>query len=278
MSVLGLVVEGDGERERARLRVVEVVDAAGAESRGNRPAQVRLRVVAGVAGPGVQVAARPPQVDAREAERALNPRRVQRVRQRYLPQLHEPGLLDAGLIDPEERAADHIAIPILADGRRDPGPRPHHGAVIPAALAEDLRVAGASGFRARRADGPLLGVLVSAVAPQRPLGAVPDLPAVPDVEQAGDLQLAVAERRADAAGPVVIRVLHQARIGVLQREAVRVDVQRAPWVPLTHGAEAGGAASRDVDDVRGAAGHAAPHEAAPQIHTDRLADHRDLIV
>src|SRR2546430_11965633 len=41
---------------------------------GNRPAQVRLRVVAGVAGPRVQVTARHPQVDAREAERALYPR------------------------------------------------------------------------------------------------------------------------------------------------------------------------------------------------------------
>ena len=44
VGLLGLVVEGDGERERACLRVIEVVDAAGTEAARNRPAQVRLGV------------------------------------------------------------------------------------------------------------------------------------------------------------------------------------------------------------------------------------------
>src|SRR5207302_1054929 len=132
---------------------IEVVDAAGTEAAGNRPAQVRLRVVAGVAGPGVQVAARHAQVDAREAERALYPGRVERVGQRDLPELHKAGVLDTRLIDPEERAADHVAIPVLADRRRDAGPGPDDGTVVPAALAEDLRVAGAAGFVSDRAHG-----------------------------------------------------------------------------------------------------------------------------
>src|SRR3989441_8176778 len=55
------------------------------------------------------------------------------------------------------------------------------------------------------------------------LGAVPDLPAVPDVQQAGDLQLVVAEGGADAAGPVVVRILHDAQVGVLHGEPVRAD-------------------------------------------------------
>src|SRR5207253_10249192 len=117
--------------------------------------------------------------------------------------------------DPADRADDHVPLLVLADRRRTAVAGPDDETVVPAELAEDLRVAGAAGFGSGRPDGPLLGLLVSAVAPQRTFGAVPDLPPVPDVEQAGDLDLAVAERRADAAGPIVVRVLHQTRIGVL---------------------------------------------------------------
>src|SRR5439155_7730701 len=164
------------------------------------------------------------------------------------------------------------------DWGRHPGAGAHHRAVIPATLAEDLGVSRASGFGPGRTDGALLRVFVRAVAPQRALGAVPDLPAVTDVEQAGDLKLLVTERRADAAGPVVVRVLHDARIRVLQREAIGVDVQGAPGVALAYGAQAVGSPTRDVDDVRGPVGNAAPQEAAAEVDADRLAHHRYLVI
>src|SRR4029077_393993 len=165
-----------------------------------------------------------------------------------------------------------------ADRRRHAGTRPHDGAIIPAALAEDLGVARAPGFGSGSADGALLRILVRAVAPQRALRAVPDLAPMPDVEQAGDLELAVPERGADADGPVVVRVLYEARIRILQRVAVRVHVQRALRMALTHGAEAVRAATRRGDDIRRTVGNAAPEEAAPEVHADRLAHHGDLVV
>src|SRR4029077_4198982 len=180
-----------------------------------------LGVIAGVVRPGLQVAAADAEVDAREAEGALHPGRIERVAQRDLAQLHEAGVLDARLVDPDERAGDDVAVEVLADRDRLPRPRPHDRAVIPAALAEDLGVP-----RARRrvvaisAAGAHLRVTVRPIAPERALGAVPDLAAMPNVEQAGDLQFLVAQRGADAAGPVVVRVLHDPRIRVLDRVAV----------------------------------------------------------
>src|SRR6266566_38021 len=246
----GLIVQGDREREGARLRIVEVVHASGAEPRRDRAAEVRLGVVARVVGPGVQVAAGYPQVDARESEGALHPGRVERIRDRQLAQLREARILDARLVDTDERAPHDIAIPVLADWGRHPGAGAHHRAVIPATLAEDLGVSRASGFGPGRTDGALLRVFVRAVAPPRALGA----------------------------GPVVVRVLHDARIRVLQREAIRVDVQGAPGVALAYGAQAVGSPTRDVDDVRDPVGNAAPQEAAAEVDADRLAHHRYLVI
>src|SRR5258708_26196759 len=140
------MVQGDGERGRARLRVVEVLHAAGAQACRDRAAEVRLGVVAGVVGAGAQFTARHPDVDAREPEGALHPGRVERVREGDLAQLREAGVLDARFVDAEERASDYVAVPVLADRRRHAGTRPHDGAIIPAALAENLRVPGAPGF------------------------------------------------------------------------------------------------------------------------------------
>src|SRR2546426_2485547 len=190
----GLMVQGDRERERARLRIVEVSPPAAAGPRRDRSAEVRLGVVARVVGPGVQVAAGYPQVDAGESEGALYPGRVERIRERQLAQLREAGILDARLVDTDERAPHDIAIPVLADWGRHAGAGAHNRALIPATLAEDLGVSRAARLTPDRADGALFRVLVRAVAPQRPLGAVPDLPAATDVEQAGDLELLVAER------------------------------------------------------------------------------------
>src|SRR3989442_1333286 len=221
----GLVVQGDREHERACLRVVEIVPPTGADARRDRPAQTRLRIVARVVGPRLQVAARDAQVDAREADGALHPRSVDREGDGDLAQLHEASVLDAGLVDPDEGAGGDELVPVLADRHRRAGPWARDRAIPPAALAECLVVADARS----RGDtgGALLGVLVGAVAPQCALGAVPDLPAVPDVQQAGDLQLVVAEGGADAAGPVVDRILHDPQAGVLHGEPVRADVERA---------------------------------------------------
>src|SRR2546427_3766394 len=114
----GLVVEGDRERERARLRVVEVIHAARARPGRDRAAEVRLGIVPGVVAPGLQVAARHPDVDAGEPEGALHPGRVERVGERDLAQLHESGILDARLVDPDERAGDYVAVEVLADRHR----------------------------------------------------------------------------------------------------------------------------------------------------------------
>src|SRR5881396_1939658 len=178
----GLVVEGDRERERARLRVVEVIHAARAGPGRDRAAEVRLRIVPGVVAPGLQVAARHPEVDAREPEGALHPGRIKGVGHGDLAQLHKASVLDARLVDPDERAADHVPVPVLADVHRVADTRPHYRAVIPTALTEDSRVAGARrGIISVRAGRPHLGILVRAIAPWRALRAVPDLPAMPDV-------------------------------------------------------------------------------------------------
>src|SRR2546427_8558072 len=234
------MVQGDGERERARLGVIDEARPAGPQARRDGAAEVRLGVVAGVFGAGVQVTARHPDVDAGESERALHPGRVEHVRDGPLAQFCEAGVLDARLVDAEERASHDVAVPILADRRRHAGTRPHDRAIIPAALAEDLGVPGAPGFGAGGADAALLRILVRTVAPQRALRAVPDLAAVPGVEQAGDLGLAVPERGADAAGPLVVRGLYETRIRIVQRVAVRVHVQHAPRVALTNRAAAVG--------------------------------------
>src|SRR5690242_12633889 len=223
----GLVVQGDREHERTCLRIVEVVHATGADVTRNRAAEVGLGIVAGVVRPRLQVAAADAEVDAREAEGALHPRRVERVADRDLAQLHEARILDARLVDPDERASRHVPVPVLADRDRLPRPRPHDRAVIPATLAENLGVPGARRrVVAIGAAGALLRVTVGPIAPERALGAVPDLTPVPDVEQAGELQLADSERRADAAGPIVIRVLHDTRNLIADRVPVGSDIQR----------------------------------------------------
>src|SRR5437879_6538301 len=181
----GLVVQGDREHERACLRIVEVVHPAGAGVGRDGAAEVGLRVIAGVVRPRLQVAAADAKVDAREAEGALHPGRIERVADRDLAQLHEAGVLDARLVVPDERAGHDVAVEVLADRDRLPRPRPDNRAVIPATLAEDLGVPGARRrVVAIGAAGAHLRVTVGPVAPQRALGAVPDLAAMPDVEQA----------------------------------------------------------------------------------------------
>src|SRR5207245_1591719 len=168
------------------------------------------------------------EVDAREAEGALHPGRIERVADRDLAQLHEARVLDARLVDPDERAGDDVAVEVLADRDRLPRPRPHDRAVIPAALAEDLGVPGARRrVVAIGAAGAHLRVTVRPIAPERALRAVPDLAAMPDIEQPGDLQLLIAEGRPHTPGPVVVRVLHDARVLVLHRVAIAPDEERA---------------------------------------------------
>src|SRR5205085_11767572 len=103
-------------------------------------------------------------------------------------------------------------VPVLADRDRGVCPRTRHRPIPPPTLTEGFHVPRANRRPAPRAGGPDLGVLMRAVAPQRALGAVPDLAAVADIEQAGHLVLAEPERAADAARPGVVRVLHGAQV------------------------------------------------------------------
>src|SRR4029077_9342724 len=184
--------------ERACLRIVEVVHTAGPGVGREGTAQVRLGIVAAVVRPRLQVAAADAEVDAREAKGALHPGRVERVADRDLAQLHEARILDAGLVDADERASRHFPVPILTDGHRGAGPGSRHRAVEPTALAECLGITSARRrIVAVDADRPVLRLLGSTRAPQGPLGAVPDLAAMADVQEARDLYLPVAERRTD---------------------------------------------------------------------------------
>src|SRR5260370_41196857 len=110
----GLVVEGDGNQEGACGGIVEVVDAAGTGVGGDRPAEIRLRVIAGVVGPRLEVAPGHAQIDAGEPERAPHPRLVERVTDRHLAPLHEPRVFDARLVAPHEPTARLQAGPVPA--------------------------------------------------------------------------------------------------------------------------------------------------------------------
>src|SRR5256886_16082462 len=88
-------------------------------------------------------------------------------------------------------------------------------------------------------DGAMLGVLVRAVAPERSLQAIGDDAAVPDVEQPGELQLAIAQRRPHASRPPRVRVGDDSRFGIPQGKAVGGDVERALRRPGTRRGEAG---------------------------------------
>src|SRR6266480_116857 len=249
-----LAVEGEGENKRARLGIVEVIHPS---HRRDGAAQARLGIVPAVLRPRVQVASRHANVDAADAERARHPRRIERVRHRDLAQLYEPAVFDARLIDARERTGRvAIAIPVLADRYRGPGTGSRHGTVEPTALPE----------RPHRAPG--LGVLMRSVAPERALRAVPDLPAVPDINQTGQLQLAVMETAADAAGP--------ARIGIRQNAGIVVDDGESGAVNEERSLRRGWAGCIEVREHARRA-DAAPHEPDPPQHAELLADLRDVL-
>src|SRR6266545_2314429 len=248
-----LAVEGEGDVERARLRVIEVINPRDGR---DGAAQARLRVVPAVLRPGIQVATGDPDIDAAHAQRACDPRRVEPVADRDLAQLRVAAVLDARLVDAREgtrRVA--VAIPVLTDRDRGAGARTHDGTVPPAALSERLRRA------------TILGVFVRTVAPQRAFGAVPDLAAVPDIEQRGHLDLLVAESAPQAARPTRIGIRDDARIGIDHREAARVDVQRAGGRTRAGGIEGRGSSGRTDP---------APQEPDAADHAELLAHHRDV--
>src|SRR5882724_879804 len=251
-----LAVEGEGDVERARLRVIEVINPG---DRRDRTAQARLRVVPGVFGPGVQIATRDPDIDAAYAQRPRDPRRVERVGERDLPQLRVAAVFDARLVDAVKgtgsEAGAWIAIPVLPDRDRVARARTHDRTVPPAALSERLRRAA------------VLGVLMRTVAIKRALGAVPNLAAVSDVEQAGHLELLVAEAASQAARPAGIGIGQDAWIRVGNRETSGVDVQSSSW--------RSGAGSIE-DGVRTSCADAAPHQPDAADHAELLAHHRDV--
>ena len=70
---------------------------------------------------------------------------------------------------------------------------------------------------------------MGAIAPERTFGAVPHVSAVPDIQETGHLKLLIAKRSANAARPPWVRIAHNPRIGVVERESVGVDIQRSAW-------------------------------------------------
>src|ERR1051325_11324476 len=209
MVAPALAVQGDGEHERTRLRIVEVIHSPQADL---RPGQVGFGVDPGVLGPRLQVATGNPDVDAAEAEQPVHPLAVERVANGDLAQLDEAAVLDELARDRSEPRSE-AREPGLPDLHLRPRARPAHrpGQV---ALPKHDAVA---------AD---LGVLVGAEVVEGALRPVPDLPAMLDVEQARDRPLPVAQRCVDAASPFWSRVHDHADLGILDREPARIDVQR----------------------------------------------------
>src|SRR5690349_4141116 len=107
-----LVVEIDGEDERAGLRIVEIVlPAPDAE----RAFEVRLGIYARVIRPRVQVARGKPELDRRKAGELAYPRVLPRVRRGDLPQLHVAGVFDTLPGRPVEVVPQPRTVPILSD-------------------------------------------------------------------------------------------------------------------------------------------------------------------
>src|SRR2546425_7660660 len=135
------MVEGDGEHERPRLRIAEVFRSL---NRIGGSSAARLRIVAGPLGPCLEIPAGDPQVNAPHPERALHPGRVQRVGSRDLAELHVAVRLETRLFDGRERTwRVALPVPVLTDRDGHPRPRTDNRPVEPAALSEDLRIAGA---------------------------------------------------------------------------------------------------------------------------------------
>src|SRR5213076_1111267 len=154
----------------------------------------------------------------------LHPGRVDRIADRHFAQLHEPTILDARLVDSDERARRDELEPRLTDRDRCPFTRSGDRPVPPTALTERFHVAGArQGVRRAGARRARLGVLMRTVAPQGAPGAVPDLPTVTDVQQAGDLEPLEAERGPHTGSPAIVGILHDAQVRILHREAA------IPW-------------------------------------------------
>src|SRR5687768_4841282 len=172
-------VDPDRDHERARLRIVEVVDSL---SRDLGPAEVRLRIDPRVVGPREQVAAGETQIEARQAEAVAHPSAVERVAEGDLAQLHEAAVLEE-LLRRVGEAAPRSRVPGLVDDDRRSRARPERrergrpGAARTEVLSEGARLAAN------------LGVAMRPEVVERALGAVPHLAALADVEESGELHL-----------------------------------------------------------------------------------------
>src|SRR5258705_5611603 len=192
-----LAVHGDRQDERFRLRVVEEVDA-GDPVLG--AAEVRLRIEAGVPGPHLEVAAGELHVEARYVG-GTHPWLVERVAERDLANLHVAAVLDELAADRAEaaavggepvRAAGHAArrrgrtyeidgLPRAGTGDRSLNPvGAEHVLSLPSTFGVEVRAEGVEG----------------------PLGAVPHLPAAPDVHHRAETQLPDRHGVGDAGRPL----------------------------------------------------------------------------
>src|SRR5690348_10336433 len=182
-----LAVEADGDDERTRLRLIEIIET---QRVTGGTTEIRLRIVAGVPGPRLEIAARQAQIDGREAERALHEVRIERVAHRDLAQLHIAAVLIERLVEAGEEERGRLREPVHADRHCRTGAGSDDRTIVPATLSERLEVARAHGVArgVEGAVGALLRVLVRTVGVERALGAVVDHAAVLEVEQAGDLE------------------------------------------------------------------------------------------
>src|SRR3989475_4285618 len=161
------MVQGDGEHERPRLRIAEVLRSL---NRIGGSSAARLRIVAGPLGPGLEIPAGGPQVDAHDSERALDPGRVQRIGNRDLAELHVAVRLETRFLDARERARRvALPVPVLPDRDGHPRSRTDNRPVEPADLSEDLRIPG----RRRTVAEPHMPVVYTR--PMAPLCTLPIL-------------------------------------------------------------------------------------------------------
>ena len=105
------------------------------------------------------------------------------------------------------------------------------------------------------------------VTPQRALHVIRHHAAVPDVEQPGELELAVAEGAPEVPCPAGIWIGENALVRIGDRKACRIDIHRAARSP--------GAGRADRAAEKGGVGYATVDVALRTHHAELLTDLRD---
>src|SRR6266404_7649076 len=214
-----LAVQGHREHERPGLGIVEVVESV---YRGERAEERRLRIDAGVLCPRVEIAARDPEIDARESEQAAHPGTIDGVAHRDLAQLHEPAFLEGERVRAVEGATRALE-PALIERNRHASAGTRHRS-LDVVLSEDEVAAVAELLRLERRAEEV----------QRAAGAVPVLSSVADVQQPRHRDPLEAKRRPYRPGPVGVGIADDVGVGRIElRIAGPVDIEGARRRTLT---------------------------------------------